>query len=99
MVVVLQIDCLKNKGELGEMGERNGCSVAFGMEMPLAEVDCLIVAGRSLWEPLGLGQRKEEYSEAGVPTLSRNALMALRMIHWLVARVGSKNVDIDASLF
>lgn len=58
MVVVLLIDCLKNKGELGEMGERNGCSVAFGMEMPLAEVDCLIVAGRSLWGPLGWVKEK-----------------------------------------
>lgn len=58
MVVVLLIDCLKNKGELGEMGERNGCWVAFGMGMPLAEVDCLIIAGRSLWEPLGLVKEK-----------------------------------------
>ena len=82
MVVVLLIDCLKNKGELGEMDGRNGCWVAFGMGMPLAEVDCLIVAGMSLWEPLGLVKEKRNVVRlASLLTLSQNSLMALRMIH------------------
>ena len=69
MVVVLLIGCLKNMGEMGEMSESNGCWVAFGIEMPLAEVDCLIVAGMSLWEPLGLA--KERSKIARLPSLLR----------------------------
>lgn len=51
MVVVWLVRFLKS---MGEMGESNDASVvAFGREMHLAGMDCLPIASRSLWEPLG----------------------------------------------
>ena len=57
MVVALPMACLMNTGDIGEMSGGSECHdslVAFGMEMPLAGVDCSIIESMSLWEPLGL---------------------------------------------
>ena len=60
MVVVWLIDCLTSMGGLVAKSEGNASSVAFGREMLLAGVDCMIIAGRSLWEPLGQGKIQSE---------------------------------------
>ena len=52
MVVALLVPCLKSMGEMSGMDENNDSSVAFGMMMLLAGVDCLSNEGRSLWESL-----------------------------------------------
>lgn len=52
MVAVLQADSLKSMGAMGQMSERNKSLMAFDKEMPLAGVDCRIIAGRCLWKPL-----------------------------------------------
>lgn len=51
-VVVLLILCLKS---IGDVGESNNLWMAFGREKHLAGRDCLPIADRSLWEPLGQG--------------------------------------------
>ena len=61
MVVALLMPCLKNTGDIGEMSgasEGHDSLVAFGVEMPLAGVDCLIIESMSLWEPLGVGLKQ-----------------------------------------
>lgn len=52
MVAVLEADFLKSMGEMGEVRESSSSLMAFGMEMPFGGVDCRIIAGRFLWEPL-----------------------------------------------
>ena len=49
MVVALRILCLKS---IGEFGESNSTWMTFGKKKHLAGIDCLPIAGRSLWEPL-----------------------------------------------
>ena len=66
MVVALLMHCSQSIGEIGRLSGVRECHdslVAFGMEMPLAEVDCLIIESMSLWEPLGLCQRKGKDSK------------------------------------
>lgn len=57
MVVVSLIDCSKS---MGELGESNNALVAFGRKMHLARMDCLPIACKSLWEPLGKGSVKQK---------------------------------------
>ncbi len=52
MVVALLIHCSKSTSVLGETGESSSSSVAVGKELPFAVVDCLLIVGRYLWEPL-----------------------------------------------
>ena len=67
MVVALLMHCLKSTDEIGDMSgvsESNDSLVAFGMEIPLAGVDCPIIERMCLWEPLELNQNKHEDSKA-----------------------------------
>lgn len=49
MVEALLIHCLQSIGELG----KSTVSIAWGSEMHLARVDCLLIVDNSLREPLG----------------------------------------------